>query len=402
MLSRTLILLFRNLETIAMTSPIKIFFPCSGLGNITRGYESFTRQCFDALATASGCEIFLYKGGGENRSHEISVWNLPRERWFSIQVSRFVGRITGRWGSYYTEQLSFFLGLLPHLQSQKPDIVYFSDEGLGNLLWHWRNYTKASYRLLFSNGGPTEKLQNLQRWDYVHQIAPIHLNNALNIGLNADRQQLIPGGTPIPRTPPLLSPEAQKHCRQRLGLPLDRPIVLSVASIDKSHKRIDYLIRSVSQLSGELPFTVMLGHQGAESAEIIQLAQTSLGKGNFQISTVAADQVEQYYQVADIFVLPSLREGLPRALPEALSYGLPCLAHDYEVAHYALGPEGYYADFSTPDGLTQLLQQVLQNERSDEKRWQRHQFAYERFSWEMLSPEYLQMFRNCMDMPMAL
>jgi len=28
-------------------------------------------------------------------------------------------------------------------------------------------------------------------------------------------------------------------------------------------------------------------------------------------------------------------------LSEAMSYGLPCLAHNYDVVHYTLGEEGY-------------------------------------------------------------
>lgn len=381
---------------------IKVFLLCSGLGNINRGYESFTRECFDVLSTVDCLDITLFKGGGQPAKKEITLWNLPREKWHSLQISKLVGWLTGRKDSYFTEQLSFFVALLPYIYLGKPEVIYFSDESIGDVLWHWRRRTKLSYKLLFCNGGPTSTIHNIVRWDYVHQIAPTHWQAALDIGLVAHRQSLIPYGIRIQSKVEILTSNERETLKHKLGLPEKRPLILSVGAIGKSHKRMDYLIREIAALPKPRPFLVMLGQQTAESAEIFQLGNELLKAENFQIKTVASNEVTDYYKVADAFVLASLHEGLPRVLPEAMSHGLPCLAHDYDIAYFALGKEGYFADFNFPGSLTNLIPQALAESHQESKRFLRHQTVYNRFSWEQLREDYVKLIQECQKSDISL
>ena len=147
--------------------------------------------------------------------------------------------------------------------------------------------------------------------------------------------------------------------RRRLELPLDKQIVISVAAINKAHKRIDYLIREVAALPGQRPYLVMLGQQESEAAELRSMAENLLGQGNFLMTSVPYNDVADYYDASDVFVMASVREGFGLVMVEAQARGLACLAHDYETARYVLGSEGSFADFTRPGSLTRLLDQVL-------------------------------------------
>jgi 1,2-diacylglycerol 3-alpha-glucosyltransferase len=381
---------------------IKVFLLCSGLGHVKRGYESFTGECFEVLSQVDCLDITLFKGGGRSSKKEITLWNLPREKWASIQISQLVGLLTLRKDSYFTEQLSFFVSLLPYIYVGKPDVIYFSDESLGDLLWHWRRRTKQSYKLLFCNGGPTSTIQNIVRWDYVHQIAPIHQQAALHIGLPAQKQSLVPYGINMPSKVQILRPTERDALRSRLGLPEQRPLILSVAAIDKSRKRLDYLIREVASLPEPRPYLLLLGQQTEESPEISQLGNELLGADNFQIRTVTHNEVTNYYKIADAFVLTSLIEGFGRVFVEAMSHGLPCMAHDYEIAHFVLGKEGYFADLNLMGSLTCLLPQALAESQDQSKRYLRHQSVYNRFSWEKLRPDYIRLMESCQNSEISL
>jgi len=55
-----------------------------------------------------------------------------------------------------------------------------------------------------------------------------------------------------------------------------------------------------------------------------ELSQTAASDAVRWVGRV--DDVRQYHREADLFVLPSLAEGMPNALLEAMSAGLPCVA----------------------------------------------------------------------------
>ncbi|MEA5578812.1 glycosyltransferase family 4 protein [Anabaena sp. UHCC 0451] len=368
----------------------KVFLICSGLGHVMRGYESFASQVFQELSKESSIDITLFKGGGEAKTKEIPLWNLPRYTRTACRIAKYT-----KTSSYFIEQVTFFLSLLPYIHRHKPDVIYFSDNDIGNLLAKWRSWTKQKYKLLFSNGGPVKPTEPIfMNCDLIHQIAPKHFQTAMNAGIPKEKQIVIPYGAEMTPELQTLSPSEKQALRHKLGLAETIPLILSVGAISRSHKRMDYLIREVASLPKPRPYLLLLGHQDGKSSEIIELGNNLLGVDKFQAKTVAPHEVANYYKVADIFVLASLSEGLARVFLEAMSYGLPCIVHDYSVTRYAFGDQGYFGDFTQEGSLAELTKQVLSADGEKSKFDERHCFIYERFSWDKLLPNYVEMIHN--------
>ncbi len=371
---------------------IRVFLLSSGLGHVHRGYESFTQECFDAVHAHPELDLTLFKGGGSKGPGQITLWNFPRNG----EIARRLGAVTGR-GAYHIEQVTFCLSLLPWLVFKKPEVIFFSDGVIGNVLWYWRSWFGFSYKLLFSNGGPLAP--PFDRCDHVQQLAPQHLEEAVQAGVPRNKQTLLPYGFHIPRSLPPLRPEEKINIRRELGLPEQTRIILSVGAINRSHKRMDYLIREVAALPAPRPHLVLLGQQDAESSEIIALADHLL-PGMHTVRTVSAFEMKWYYLAADAFVLASVFEGFGRVIPEAMSFGLPCLVHDSPLNHYILSQEGWYGDLRRNVELARLLPRLF-DDTAESARQRRHAYVREKFSWERLADSYVEMIERCRVAPQA-
>jgi 1,2-diacylglycerol 3-alpha-glucosyltransferase len=365
-----------------------VLLVCPGLEHARRGFESFARECFSALRGAAGVRVELVKGSGAVEPGEYRVRTLRRD----APIARGLGRAFGK-PAFLFEQLEFALALQPLLVRLDPDVVYLSEWHTGRALSLIRTLTGRRFKLLLCNG--TMAVERFEHLDRVQELTPSALDVVLERGADPARHVVLPLGFEVRGefAPP--APDERRALRERLGLPADRAVVLSVAALNRHHKRLDYLIEEVARLDPSArPFLLMAGQEEDETAAIRALAHELLGGDGHSIRTVPLAEVPDLYRASDVFVLASLGEGLPRALIEALGYGLPCLAHDYPVARYALAEHGRYRDFTQPGALASLLVSALRDPAGGAAAAERHRSAYERFSWDTLRPRYIELLRS--------
>lgn len=376
-----------ELNDVQREAKLRVFIICSGLGHIKRGYESFFRDCFDALCDEPSLDMFLFKGNGENKGKEIALWNLPRQS----RAAKWLGKMVGR-SAYFAEQFTFFVSLLPHILTKKPNVIYLSDVSLGKHIRFLQKF--SSYKVLFNNNGPVDP-RFLHRWDHIQQVSPQYLKEALEAGFLPKRQTLLPSAVQISETLETCRGVEQDNLRKRLGLPQGRRIILSVGSISKSRKRMDYLIREIARLPEPRPFALLLGERASDTNEIVDLGKSLLSDEGFSARTVQKSEVSDYYKAADLFALASLDEGFGLVYVEAMSYGLPCLVHDYETSRFVLGETGIYGDLTQNGALAKLILALRREDFEREKTYARHAYAYEHFSWDRLKPKYIDLFMQC-------
>ncbi|OPH56672.1 glycosyl transferase family 1 [Paenibacillus ferrarius] len=123
------------------------------------------------------------------------------------------------------------------------------------------------------------------------------------------------------------SPEVRAQVRRELKLPPDCYVVGHVGRFahQKNHA---FLIDVFAQLNRERPDTVLvLAGDGPLRAVIEKKVKACLLQDKVRFLGVRSD-ITRLLQAFDLFVFPSLHEGLPVTLIEAQGAGLPCLISD--------------------------------------------------------------------------
>ena len=368
---------------------VKLLIVCTFLGIVNRGFEVSAQENFNILSQESSFDVVLIKGGGKAEDKEITPWNpLLSDSVRAQKLTESLGKLL-RKKPKYMKKTAFFLTLLPHIAQEKPDVIYFSEIELGRLLARWRRLTQQNYKLLFRNGA--NRLPPFP-FDRIQQLNPGYLQAALERGVPAQKQILLPSGFPIASELTTLTPPEKENLQKQLGLPSNSPLLISVGAVNAKRKRMDYVIREVANLPEPRPYLLLLGQQDAETPQIFALGKQLL-QDRFTIRTVPYREIANYYRVADALVFASTYEAFGRVYIEAMSQGLPCLVHDYEVSRFVLENEGDFADLTVNGNLTKLMTQVLA-EDNIAKRHSRHRSAYERFSWDKLKPRYVDMIQD--------
>jgi len=125
----------------------------------------------------------------------------------------------------------------------------------------------------------------------------------------------------------LPSKPEREAARRRLGLPLDAPILVSVANL-RPVKGLSTIVEAASLIGAKLPGArfYLIG-EGPDSAELSTKIR-SLGLTNAVWLVGAQSDVALWLTAADIGLLTSFREGSSNALLEYIASGLPSVVSD--------------------------------------------------------------------------
>lgn len=127
-------------------------------------------------------------------------------------------------------------------------------------------------------------------------------------------------------------------------------------------KRLDWLIEAYREVAPAGVRLVVAGGSSATDDYVARLHRMAGADPNIIFTGYVTGQLkEELLSNALEFVIPSVLEGLPIALLEAMSYGLPCLASDIPPHREVIthGVNGYLFAADSKADLVRLLRHIL-------------------------------------------
>jgi len=143
----------------------------------------------------------------------------------------------------------------------------------------------------------------------------------ISVGIQRERIHAIPNGVDPEEFAPTIN---KADLRLKLELPPDRVLILFAGRF-AARKRVDVLLKAIRFLPSEAHL-VLVGPGLSEIGTTVISELSSLIDERKATVRDATDDVLPYYQASDINVLLSEREGMPNAVLEGMSCGLPTVA----------------------------------------------------------------------------
>lgn len=195
-------------------------------------------------------------------------------------------------------------------------------------------------------------------------------NELAEIGVPADRRHFIPNGVDAEHFQPL-SMEKQKQLRTTLDIPENAQVAIFAGRLAPI-KRVNNLLTVWKDVKEAYPESLLLILGSGElENELKQMA------GEGVRFTGRVNNVSDYLQVADVFVLPSLSEALSISMLEAMACSLPVVITRVGGASDAIEHKhsGWLIE---PDNLSDLKEAILNIFDDEALRYQLGKNARER------------------------
>lgn len=209
----------------------------------------------------------------------------------------------------------------------------------------------------------------------------------MEMGFAGKISEVVPNGVDVNRFTKTYDTNDLIDAREQFGFPLDATILVTASRLVKKNGVAD-VVRALPQLPEGVCF-VVCGSGGLE-ADVKSLTRTLGMEERVRfLGSVSHEVLPMILQSCDIFIRPSLTEGLGNAFLEAMAAGLPTVGTMVGGIPDFLedGVTGFACEPKNPESIVHTVNKIMQ--LSEEKKKQVHAAAMDviqdRYNWEYVS-----------------
>jgi len=191
----------------------------------------------------------------------------------------------------------------------------------------------------------------------------------------------------------LFHPRDSAECRRALNLPQDRKIILTVGNLEPI-KGQKYLVEALKQIARERKDVLCAIVGAGKLRGSLERQIRSLGLDDHVVLAGGKphDEIPLWMNACDLFVLPSLNEGNPTVMFEALGCGKPFVGTKVGGVPEVISSDDYglLVEPADPGDLAEKILVALDRE------WDREKILgyAERYTWENIAKEIVGVYEQ--------
>lgn len=180
--------------------------------------------------------------------------------------------------------------------------------------------------------------------------------------------------------------------------------VVGTAARFSEQKGLHYLIEAASIVHQQIPQVKFLIAGDGELKEEIQKQIHQLGLQNIVILTGIYLDVYEFFSQLDLFVLPSLWEGLPTVILESMASGVPVIGTNIPGTNELIqnGVDGWLVPPKNPQALAEKIISVLRSSHLREAAVQRGYLKAEQYTMDKIADQYINLFNRVLSVENTL
>jgi len=192
----------------------------------------------------------------------------------------------------------------------------------------------------------------------------------------------------------LLKPIKNNSFRKNLGIKNTDKLVLFFGRLNPT-KAPDKLVLAGKEILKQRKdvYFVFRGPDEGMKQRIIEMIKD---EKNMVLMDPTRDKTEiaKMYQAADVYVLPSYREGLPLTLFEAMASGLPIVATPVNGVPYEMkDPDnGFFVPYGDIDALKEKILKILNNKKLANKISANNRRRAKDYDWDNIAERTLKVY----------
>jgi len=212
-------------------------------------------------------------------------------------------------------------------------------------------------------------------------------------GINKKKVLVIDNGINLNR---FMKTEPITPTRKSLGIKSGALVIGTVGSLtrEKGHK---YLIRAIPKMIGRFPETVFLFvGEGIERSNLENIS-CKLGIKDKVAFPGTRKDIPNILSTFNVFILPSLKEGLPMALLEAQAAKVPTIATRVGAIPNVIenGATGVLIPPKDSEAISRAIERILSDKKAASKMAERgFEMVRDNFSAESMANKYLSLYKK--------